>query len=259
MKNLFKYAFALVVSALVMSACTDEYEYVPADAYKGLYITGEQTSYDFTTEDPVQSFVIKVVRANSSAAQTVVLTSDNELFNVPESVTFEEGQTEVEFTVTCNLAPGQEETLNISLPKGMYDATYFSGTFATTVICDYIWEDAGEAEYVSPFWGHEATVAVRHATDTNIYELVSVFAEGYNIRFTLNDDYNAESMPMLQSSGIVDGTYGPVTMEFDPKYSVFTNEGNVFKFSVFWRVAAGYFNTKAAFDSFTWTEGYPGE
>lgn len=262
MKNLFKYAFALVAGALLLSACTDEYEYTPSDAYQGLYITGEQDTYQFTPADESQSFTVKVVRPQGGAAETYPLTSDNELFTLPESVTFEAGQTEAEITVTCALEAGQEEVLVISLPEGTYDETYFSGNFVISVKCDYVWEDAGVAEYTSPFWEMQKVVSIRHAVGTNMYELVDVFRAGYNLQFTLDDDYNADEIPAVQNCGFTYASYGQVGMEFDPAYgSQFVNEGSSFAFSVFWFVSAGYFNASTGpdFEYFDWVSGYPGE
>lgn len=262
MKNLFQYAFAFVASVLVLSACTDDYDYDAPAAYQGLYITGDQTAYAFTPADETQTISFKVVRPNGGPAETIDLQSNNELFDVPESVTFEAGQTEVEVVLTCALEAGQTESLDITLPEGTYDENYFSGTFSIAASCDYIWESAGSATYTSPFWGLQKTVAVQHAVGTNLYELIGVFRAGYNLQFTLDDDYNAGSIPAVQNTGYVYSSYGEVSMEFDPAYgSQFVNDGNEFAFSVYWFVSAGYFNGSSGpdFEYFTWNEGYPGE
>lgn len=261
MKNLFKYAFTLVVSALVLSACTDEYEYDAPAPYEGFYITGEQSAYMFTPADESQSFTVKVVRPQGGGEETIALTNNNELFNVPESVTFEAGQTEAEFTVTCALESGQSETLNISLPEGTYDETYFSGTFSIYVVCDYVWEDAGTVTFYSELlisgFGLNPIpdVKVRHAVGTNLYELIDVYKAGYNLQFTLDDDYNADELPEDQDTGLV---YSGSTFHlyYYPEYgNTFTNDGNTFTMNVYILNATTNFGTWD--ETFVW-EDWPG-
>lgn len=258
MKNLLKYAFAFVASALVLSACTDEYEYTPADAYDGVYLTADAKSFTFTPADESQEFTFKVVRPHGGAAESISLTSDNELFTVPATVDFEAGQTEAEVTVSCSLEAGQSETLNITLPEGTYDLNYFSGSFSFNVSCDYIWEDAGTAIfYERSFTGADKQVAVSHAVGTNMYVLKSVYASGYDFTFTLDEDYNALSCEDFVS-GYSHPTYGMVTYYYRPDSGCyFVNDGYEFEICHIATVSAGSFGLKSNY--FDWVEGYPGE
>ncbi|MBR1838019.1 MAG: hypothetical protein IJ786_00490 [Bacteroidaceae bacterium] len=258
MKNLFKYAFALVASALMMSACTDEYEYDVPAAYEGAYITSDAASYTFTPADEQQTFSVKVVRPQGGPAKTIRIQSDNELFEVPSSVTFEEGQTEAEITVTADLAPGQTETLHITLPEGTYDLNYFGGTFTVTVNCEFIWEEAGKAIFYDyAFTGAENLVDVEHAVGTNLYVLKAPFRQGYDIQFYLDDDYNALTLPASQQTGFVHSTYGAVEMVYNPQEAGFFNDGYEFAMYVRFNVSIGSFGL--AWFYFDWIEGYPGE
>ncbi len=262
MKNLFKYAFVFVASALALTACTDDYEYDAPAPYQGLYITGEQSSFTFTPADEDQSFNVKVVRPQGGNAETISLESDNELFDVPESITYEAGQTEAEFTVHCALEPGQAETLNITLPEGSYDLNYFSGTFTITVNCDYVWEEAGSATLYSELliygFGMQPVedVPVWHAVGTQMYRLKSAYRNGYDIDFYVDDDYNADYLPADQDTGL---TYSGSTFHlyYYPAYgNTFTNEGNVFTMNVYIMNATSNFGTWD--EAFVW-DGWPGE
>ncbi|MBR1838960.1 MAG: hypothetical protein IJ786_05315 [Bacteroidaceae bacterium] len=268
MKNYLKYTLTLVATALLMSACTDEYEYTPAEAYKGLYIATEQTNVTFQPTDREKTIVVKVVRPNAGAAQTVhfqeVTVSDENAFEgIPESVTFEKGETETEFTVTCNIEPGEDATLEISLPENTYDILYFSGTLKISAKVEFVWEEAGKAIYRSSVFGFEDEVKVMHPQGTNRYVLKDVIVEGYDLEFYLDDDYNALSWPNLQATGYEYGDYGMVYFFHNPASGyTFTNEGNFFRFVTVPVVVYGEGLAAiddASYESFEWIEGYPGE
>lgn len=261
MKNLLKYAFAFVASALVLSACTDEYEYTPADAYDGIYLTADATNFTFTPADESQEFTFKVVRPHGGAAESISLTSDNELFTVPATVDFEAGQTEAEVTVSCSLEAGQSETLNITLPEGTYDLNYFSGSFSFSVSCDYVWEDAGTATFIEDvFVGFQKDVAVWHAQGTNMYVLKAPYSNGYDIAFYLDDDYNAAELPAVQPLGYNYSTYGMTYMRYLPEQgAVFMNEGNKFTMTCVISVSmnGGWGNFGVYANYFVWND-WPG-
>ncbi|MBP3228251.1 MAG: hypothetical protein J6M53_05640 [Bacteroidaceae bacterium] len=260
MKQIFKYAFALVASALVLASCTEEYDYTPAAAYEGYYLTASQTDYSFQPTEAVQTYIVKLVRSNAAAAERVVLQGDNDAFSFPSAVSFEAGQTEAEFTVTSQLVPGQSETLHIYLPEGTYDLTYFGGYLTITAEVQFVWEEAGTATfYERVFAGFNKQCTIKHAVGTNMYVLEAPYAEGYDLTFYLDEDYNALEVQDPFPTGYSYSSYGMVTFRYiaGDANCAFTNEGNEFTVKGYATVSADSFGAYANY--FDWDEGYPGE
>ena len=118
MKKIFKYAFVACLGALALgfSSCDDKYEYTPASASdlggNAFMIPAESTELTLTEADE-QSFEVTVSRVDSTKAETIALTSDNDKFNAPTQVEFAAGEKSKTAVVTFNLPAGTQEKVNI--------------------------------------------------------------------------------------------------------------------------------------------------
>ena len=97
MNKFFKYTFIALLGVLTLglSSCTDEYEYTPTSKTElggNAFLVSEGSTAISYLPTAEQSFTFKVSRVDSTEAQTVGLSSSNEKFTVPATVSFAAGQ-----------------------------------------------------------------------------------------------------------------------------------------------------------------------
>ena len=115
MNKFFKYTFIALLGVLTLglSSCTDEYEYTPTSKTElggNAYLVSEGSTAISFLPSAEQSFTFQVSRVDSTEAQTVSLSSSNEKFTVPATVSFAAGQKTAEVKVSFNIATGTYET-----------------------------------------------------------------------------------------------------------------------------------------------------
>ena len=122
------------------TACSEEYEYTPADAN----LKGAQVYYDESLPKEIkltsgtESFDIQLSRFNTEGEVTVYLTatqSEEPIYNVPATATFADGNATTTFTVTVNsddLVFDDMRTISISIDKDN-STPYASGTYTFSV------------------------------------------------------------------------------------------------------------------------------
>ncbi len=136
-----------------------------------------------------------------------------------QSVSFEAGDgmayVNVEF---ANMGPGQtyQCTLSLSNEAAATANPDFGEQIKSTkvsVMCDFDWEELGNGFYSSPeWWEEEFDVPIIHAKGSNIYRMVGLFQDGYDIQFTINAD-NTVTVPGQPSW--VHSSYGAVWLVGD--------------------------------------------
>ena len=155
MNKFFKYTFIALLGVLTLglSSCTDEYDYTPASKTElggNAFLVSEGSttlSYLPTAE---QSFTFQVSRVDSTEAQTVTLSSSNDKFTVPASVSFAAGQKTAEVKVTFNIATGTSESTRIAIADA--EKYYYAATVLDYSITRY---QAYSGTYISQGVGFE--------------------------------------------------------------------------------------------------------
>lgn len=136
MKNITKvsYMFLVGIIALLFGSCTDSYDYTPAGA------TGVEAYFDNSQPSTIEvsknanSFGITVSRVKTDGELTVPLNftpGEGNVFTVPSSVTFADGQAQATINITYNpndIQYGVYSGGTIALGDGI-DTTYGIGTF----------------------------------------------------------------------------------------------------------------------------------
>lgn len=116
MNKFFKYTFIALLGVLTLglSSCTDEYEYTPTSKTElggNAFLVSDGSTAISYLPTAEQSFTFKVSRIDSTEAQTVGLSSSNEKFTVPATVSFAAGQKTAEVKVSFDIATGTSEKL----------------------------------------------------------------------------------------------------------------------------------------------------
>ncbi len=252
MKKIFSYmciAMASLTALSVVSCNDDDYRDIHVNVEQGgafLYSDTVARLQYAPTDD--QTVTIKIGRTDSTITQTFALTGDNDKFQVPATVTFEVGEKYKDVAIPFTLEIGDDETLTVSLSDE--DAyTYGNKTVSVNVWIDYTWVNIGTGTFNSTFFEREWDQVVIKAAEANVYRLPDLYADGYEITFTLTDDgqHLAESIA-LQPTGYVHSSYGMVYIEngWDrnsegyPDFDI-EREDNTITIPLAFRVSAGYF------------------
>ena len=221
------------MSVLLFSACADDYEYTPAEKN----LTGSQaylyadngTSLSFVPTD-VESFTVKLGRSVTTDKATVALTTTNNKFKVPSTVTFEAGQKTVDVPVTFDMAVGTTENVTVALDKSNSNP-YGSDSLAISVKRDYSWKSLGEGLFTSEFFRSSWSTVVFKADGANVYKLKSLYNEGTDIIFELSEDGKSLKNFAQQETGYIYPNYGMTSVVPD-KTTPMTREDNVITFNL---------------------------
>ena len=134
------YIYAAAAVALMTTACTDEVKYTPAEpspltAY--YFPTTNSTSQDLV--DGTSAFSVSIARAKLDGEETISITSSVDpagAFEIPESVTFADGEGVTTFQVRYdlnNIEVNTHYTISLAIP-GIENTEYSYGNFDIDVI-----------------------------------------------------------------------------------------------------------------------------
>ena len=219
--KLGKYILGLALIAASLTSCDQDnigaiYEPTVANVS---FISAEQST---TTEAESLTVPVAISRAMTNGTYTANVTISDASEGVTlrsNQVTFADGEgmayAMVEMT---NMQKGTNYSCKLTLSDADQATanTEFGAQVTTTtvnVMCDYNWINMGNGFYSSPeWWEEEFYVPIMHAEGTNIYRMMGLFQDGYNIQFTINSD-NTVTVPGQPSW--VHSTYGAVWLVGD--------------------------------------------
>ena len=179
------------VMALALGSCTEEYEYSGAKAEgEQVYFSNELPS-TVNLSQSESSVQIPINRINSEGALTVdfdVTVSADSKVTVPNSVTFAEGETEANLTISYDPASielGHYDNVTISIKDANYTTPYGNSSYTFSIGLSE-WETLGEGLYrdgIYPsFYGLDAltyNVEIQQSVITpGMYRIVSPYGAG---------------------------------------------------------------------------------
>lgn len=233
MKRLFDYCYMALMSVLLLSACSDDYEYTPAEnnlTSSQAYVYAENgTSLSFVPTD-AETFTVKLGRSVTTDKATVALTTTNNKFTVPSTVTFAAGQKTVDVPVTFDMAIGTTENVTIALDKNNSNP-YGADSLSMTIKRDYSWKSLGEGLFTSEFFEGSWSTVVYKADGANVYKLKDLYKKGTDIIFELSEDGNSLKSFAQQETGYIYPKYGMTSVVPD-KTTPMTREDNVITFNL---------------------------
>ena len=239
MNKFFKYTFIALLGVLTLglSSCTDEYEYTPTSKTElggNAFLVSEGSTAKSFLPEAEQSFTFKVSRIDSTEAQTVGLSSSNDKFTVPATVSFAAGQGTAEVKVNFDIAAGTSEKPRIAITDA--EKYYYAATVLDYSITRYL---AYSGTYVADpgFLGFEiqtpcykigAGKFMVPADPENGYE--------YDIVFSIDKDNNVIVAPQpawnhpkygavyvmgnAEGDAVADGSGSGVAGTYDPETGV---------------------------------------
>lgn len=267
MKKLFNNLFiALAVLALGFSSCTDECDYTPAKPS-----AVETNDYYFDAAQPASeilaltdsAYVVTVERVDATAEQTIEINAvaDEDIFTIPETVTFAAGETKAEIVIALSdkMEPFKNYKFELSLPEEIVNP--YKDDNNSLCIVSLMKEDYApyaKAEYVWGFIGglsHEQEI--EYSAMLNQYRMKAPWADpvaadlyvnyvgygaedGEDVCFTINEETGAIVVsPASIKTGVVHPSYGSVTANFE--VGVVRDGALLFQYK--WTVAAGSFGS----------------
>lgn len=193
----FIMAVALGIAGLTTS-CSSDYDYsvgkeVAADC-PTVYFSNSNESEIFVTSDGEKSFALNVKRENTSGAITVPVIVDSKTgsFNIPENVSFADGEAETQLTITYDEFEGgmnfsihlADDYINPYLEVA--GSTYFKGTLAQlNKVADVVYSTGSRFEKVT-------NSAIYAYTGENKFQWTNFLGSGIDLTFTV-DTSNTET------------------------------------------------------------------
>lgn len=238
MNKFFKYAFIALLGVLTLglSSCTDEYEYTPTSKTElggNAFLVSDGSTAISYLPTAEQSFTFKVSRIDSTEAQTVGLSSSNDKFTVPATVSFAAGQGTAEVKVNFDIAAGTSEKTRIAITdaeKYYYAATVldYSITRYQAYSGTYVSNFPGPFEIQTPCYKIGAGKFMVPADPENGYEYDIVFSidEKNNVIVAPQPAWNHPSygavyvMGNAEGDAVADGSGSGVAGTYDPETGV---------------------------------------
>jgi len=198
-----KYIFGLALLAgFVLTACDTENE--------GAIYNPPYQNVSFETAKPAQVVVksssaevaVRLIRSNAKEAYTAHYTLSTETAGIFSDanggqVTFEKGSTEAFVKINANdMKGGNVYTAKLTLSDAdIAQADPVTGTATTatniSVMCDWNWILQGTGHYSSPEWWEDEfdrEIVLAEGSSPKLYRIIGLFADGYDIEFTITDD-----------------------------------------------------------------------
>ncbi|MBJ2183687.1 MAG: hypothetical protein JFR38_04140 [Muribaculaceae bacterium] len=159
--KLFKYTALALSLAVGFTACSDEEDYVPGAASDGVYFPTND-ALEVTLDRNETSFEVIVSRLGETQAATYALTgsADDEVFTLPMSVSFAEGETSTAVHVGYsmdNVVYDHAYKVNLAFAPDTEVSAYGYKELSMTVTMPAPWTTIGKGTYcdlfVLPFYG----------------------------------------------------------------------------------------------------------
>ena len=194
MKNFVKSSYLALVAliATAFSACTNDYEYTAATAPENEVYFSNALVSTIEIDKNAGSFEVALNRVSDKGSITVPLTfeaGEGNVYNVPSSVTFADGQKETKIAVTYNpddIQYGQYVGGTIKIGGAEFDTTYGISAYTFNAGCT-AWVAWGIGSYredcMTTFFGVENVVydvmIERNKIEEGMYRMVNPYGKAY--------------------------------------------------------------------------------
>lgn len=216
--KLGKYFLGLTLVAAGLTSCnTDNVGPIydgPAQANISFAIRGIDTE----TEESSMTIPVTITRTYSTEAYTANITmtdvNGNNVKLRDSQVTFAPGEEVVSTAVDItDIQEGSVYSCVLHLsPADVATANEFENQIhdMSISVLRRKWNSLGMGHYVSPeWWGEEFDVEIKQADGTNLYKMIGLFADGYDIKFEITED---NEVYVDKQESWVHPSYGPVSL-----------------------------------------------
>lgn len=214
MKIFSKYMFIALMSIIALASCGDDDNYVAgaqdsADKVGVYFPTTDGGSNEVDPADPTE-FNIKVARINTNGAVSVplnVIANDDNVFQVPATAEFKDGEAETTVKVTFpNAAVGTTYALTVEVPQE-YISLYKENADKVSFTTEYTrvkWESIGEGYWID---GNINTVFGVQALPLVVEIEKTVSLDGKTIRYRFDSPFAYENTGQDELGGFIGYPY----------------------------------------------------
>ena len=159
------------------------------------FLSNEQSTL---TKEQTLEVPVAIGRAMTNGTYTANVTMTDESNGVSlksNQVTFADGEGMAYVTVVfSSMFPGETYSCKLNLSDadaatGNVDFGEQVTSTTVSVMCDFDWLEIGNGWYSSPeWWEEEFYVPIVQAKGTNIYRMIGLFEDGFDIEFTIDGD-----------------------------------------------------------------------
>jgi hypothetical protein len=195
--KLGKYILGLALIAAGLTSCDQENVgaiYEPQVANVS-FMSAQQSTLTKANNITVPVAVSRATTKGTASYAVTISDADPGVTLKDNNVTFADGEGMAYVNVDfANMGPGQTYScvLNLSSEAVATANPDFGAQVKSTsvsVMCDFDWEELGNGFYSSPeWWEEEFYVPITHAKGSNIYSMIGLFQDGYDIQFTIEND-----------------------------------------------------------------------
>ncbi len=262
MKKIFKNSFIALAAVFAFTACTEEVDYTPAEPSKvdntQFYFNREQATSAVLDLTETQ-YKVYIERVNAETEETINLIAnvDEDIFTVPQSVTFAAGETTAEIVVSINekMEPFVEYDIEISIPEELINPyKQDNNSILTVQLLKEDFKPYAKAAYMWGFFGLSYEQEVYYSEILQTYRIVTPWVTpapiytqygygaeaGESVEFTINEDNTLSLAKTAFKSGLIHPSYGSVTANYEASM---IDENGVFYFQYKWTVSAGSFGS----------------
>ena len=253
----------LIAAVSIFAACEDDIEREsspePNPNSSNVYFSTDNSSEVIMPLEE-SSFTITINRENSSSDQTVSLSTENafdNIFNVPESVSFASGESEKSITVEISDDIVLMESYHLSIIIDQDQAKpYAEQDVYPRIELNISKEDFApyaDGVFKSEFQEDTWDATLEYSPATSQYRFKNCWADGYNYSFTVSEDGVITQVPETVESGIVHASYGMISATATEE-SGYDSQTETYTFAIKWTVSAGSFGVY--YDTFEITSKY---
>nr|WP_321356616.1 hypothetical protein [uncultured Draconibacterium sp.] len=240
----------LIVAVSIFAACEDdivrEISPEPNPNSSNVYFSNDNDSKVVLPLEST-SFTVVINRENSSSDQTVALHVENafeNIFSIPESVSFTSGETEqsINVEISDDIVLMESYHLVIYIDQDQTKPYTVQDVFPRIElnVSKEDFADYADGVFTSEFFGDSWPATLQYSPATDQYRIKDCWVGGYNYTFKVSEDGVISQVPETSETGYVHSSYGMVSATATSE-SGFDNDTDTYTFAINWTVSAGSF------------------
>lgn len=251
-----KFFILLVSTLLLFISCSDDIERedsptVDSDNPAAYFVKSNPSKVVLQMSD--NSFEVTISRPDASLAKSIIIKGegDSEFFNIPDTVDFEVGKTDVTINVSIakDLEPLKEYSLILSINDSGSNPYLIQDGYPVYGV-NIVQEDFvpyATGTYTSVFFEDSWPMTLEYSAAGDTYRFTDLWEEGYNVLFSwdkanlITIKGNISGTSVVVSTGYIDPDYGLITAYYG--LSSYDDATKTFTFPITWRVSLGSFGT----------------
>ena len=157
--------FLAIMALAAFTACSsdDEYQWATVSGEQVYFSNELPSNYNITAETSTIEIPIRRVAVDNAINVPIILTSDDDFFTGPSSVSFSAGQSEASITISYNpeeLEYNEFRNVTLQIGNEEYTTPYGNSSYVFSCGMPLTWTSLGKGTYIDTWFGAETTVEI---------------------------------------------------------------------------------------------------